>query len=297
MDLASRLSRHVHALAGDIGERNIWRPKALLAAAAYLRDQWRTQGYQVTEHSYEVSGLSWSNLEVAGPHSLQTPTILIGAHYDSVIGSPGANDNGSGVAVLLELTRLLRRTSETHNLVFVGFVNEEPPFFGTARQGSELYARKAREQGQEIELMIALETLGSYSDEAGRQSYPPLLRFFYPDRPNFLAAVSNLRSRAHLRRFVHAFREASDFPVRQLAAPSVIPGLSWSDHRAFWRQGYRAIMVTDTAFYRYPYYHTAFDTPERVCCRQLAQVTLGLAGAIKRLADAVSSREGPDQVL
>lgn len=289
IDLAKRLSGHIRALAGEIGERNVWRPQALRAAAEYLRAQWRAQGYRVSEQSYQVYGLHCVNLEAGGSHSLRAPTVLIGAHYDSVRGSPGANDNASGVATLLELSRLLRETSDTRNLRFVGFVNEEMPFFATALQGSELYARKAREQGTEIELMIALETMGCYSDEPGSQRYPPLLRFFYPNRANFLAMVSNFRCRSHLQRVVQAFRISSDFPVRQLVGPAAIPGLSWSDHNAFWRQGYPAIMVTDTAFYRYPYYHTALDTPERVCCTELAQVTLGLAGAIKRIADAASS--------
>jgi Zn-dependent M28 family amino/carboxypeptidase len=286
IDLVDRLSGHIRVLAGEIGERNVWHPQALRAAAEYLRAQWCAQGYRVSEQSYQVYGLHCVNLEAGSPHSLRAPTILIGAHYDSVRGSPGANDNASGVATLLELSRLLRETSDTHNLRFVGFVNEEAPFFATARQGSELYARKAREHGTKIELMIALETMGCYSDEPDSQRYPPLLRFFYPDRANFLAMVSNFRCCGHLRRIVQAFRMSSDFPVRQLVGPAAIPGLSWSDHNAFWRQGYPAIMVTDTAFYRYPYYHTALDTPERVCSRELAQVTLGLAGAIKRIAGA-----------
>jgi Zn-dependent M28 family amino/carboxypeptidase len=282
VDLSQRLSRHVLRLAGEIGERNIWKPRALQAAADYIRGQWIDQGYLVEEQAYDVGDLQCANLEVSLRNEASAPLILVGAHYDSVQGSAGANDNASGVATLLELSRLLAADS-TRNLRFVAFVNEEPPFFGTTLQGSEQYADRARRDGMDIELMIALETLGSYSTQAGSQRYPPLLGFFYPDRANFVAMVSNLRSLGRLRGLVRAFRESTDFPVQRLALPPVLPGLSWSDHRAFWRRRYPAVMVTDTAFYRYPYYHTALDTAERVCCFELAEVTLGLAGAIRRL--------------
>ncbi len=138
--------------------------------------------------------------------------------------------------------------------------------------------------------MLSLETLGYFSDRPGSQQYPPVLRRFYPDQANFIAMVSNMGSLMSLRQFVKAFRNSSDFPVRSLAAPDVFPGLAWSDHRAFWRNGYRAIMVTDTAFYRYPYYHTARDTAEHVCFGPLADVTLGLAGAIESMARGMPRR-------
>jgi Zn-dependent M28 family amino/carboxypeptidase len=254
----------------------------LHAAADYVRKQWWGQGYVVHEQAYEVGGVQCANLEAATSLDPTAPMILIGAHYDSVLGSPGANDNGTGVAALLELSRLFAGTPG-HSLRFAAFVNEESPFFGTDFQGSELYARRAHREGWNIELMIALETLGYYSTEPGSQAYPPLLRRFYPDRGDFVAMVSNLRSRLKLRRFVEAFRESTDFPVEHLASPSFIPGVDWSDHRAFWRHGYSAIMVTDTALYRYPYYHTALDTVEHVSCAKLADVTLGLAGAVDRM--------------
>lgn len=275
-------AQHVSYLGEKIGERNIWKPDALQAAADYVRKQWAHQGYVVHEQAYDVAGLRCANLEVATSSDYTARTIIVGAHYDSVRGSPGANDNGTGIAALLELSRLFAETPG-HSLRFAAFVNEEAPFFGTDLQGSELYARRARREGWNIELMIALETLGYYSTEPGSQTYPPLLRRFYPDRGDFVAMVSNLRSRSKLRRFVEAFRESTDFPVEHLASPSFVPGVDWSDHRAFWRHAYSAIMVTDTAPYRYPYYHTALDTVEHVSCAKLADVTLGLAGAIDRM--------------
>jgi hypothetical protein len=167
-------------------------------------------------------------------------------------------------------------------LRFVAFVNEEPPFFMTPLQGSDVYARQLRRDGLDVELMISLETLGYYSKHEWSQRYPPLLGRLYPPRGDFVAFVSNLRWFAKVRQFAKAFRASTQFPAEYLASPAWVPGVSWSDHRAFWRQGYPALMVTDTAFYRFPYYHTPLDTADCVCCTELAEVTLGLAGAIRR---------------
>lgn len=282
---AATLRRHVQALAGDIGERNVFRPRALQAARDFIEGEWRAQGYQVTPHVYETHGLACANLEVTrGGTGVPEEVLLVGAHYDSVIGSPGANDNASGVAALLEISRYLARAELARTVRFVAFVNEEPPFFPTGAMGSAVYARAARGRGDPIALMICLETLGCYTDAPGSQHYPPLLGLCYPDRGNFVAFVSNLRSRKALRRLVRAFRARSDFPAQWLASPAIIPGLGWSDHASFWRQGYRALMVTDTAFYRYPYYHTAADTPDRLDYAPLARVAGGLALAVAELA-------------
>jgi hypothetical protein len=288
-DVADRLARHVGHLADEIGERNCWHPAALRAAASYIRDEWAEQGYAVREQVYEVGGLHCANLEAVASDDGSRPAIVIGAHYDSVQGSPGANDNASGVAALLELSRSLAASDLP--LRFVAFVNEEPPFFATPLQGSEVYARQARRDGVNIDLMISLETLGYYSTHEQSQAYPPLLARFYPPRGDFVAMVSNLRGLAKLKRFVRAFRASTAFPAEYLASPGFVPGVSWSDHRAFWRHGYAALMVTDTAFYRYPYYHTALDRADCVCCAELAEVTLGLAGAIRRYGESAHSVE------
>ena len=219
------------------------------------------------------SGSKWSN-----------EIILIGAHYDSVVGSPGANDNASGVAALMEISRGFRDIRPERTVRFVAFVNEEPPFFYWRQMGSMVYARAARKRSDDIRLMMSLEMLGCYSDEPGSQGYPPLFRYFYPDRGNFIALVSNLRSRGLLRRTVSLFKNHSDVPVESLATLSIVPGVSWSDHLSFWRHGYPALMVTDTAFYRYPYYHTAWDTPDKVDYDTMTRVTDGLFVAIGALA-------------
>ncbi|MGH8570397.1 MAG: M28 family peptidase, partial [Gammaproteobacteria bacterium] len=167
---------------------------------------------------------------------------------------------------------------------FVAFVNEESPFFYRRQMGSMVYAEAARERGDDIRLMMSLEMLGSYSDRPGSQRYPPLFRYFYPDRGNFIAFVSNFSSRGMLKQAVAAFQAGSEFPVEHVATFSFVPGVSWSDHQSFWRQGYPALMVTDTAFYRYAYYHTAQDTPEKVDYAAMAEVVQGLYKAIASLA-------------
>ncbi|MBI2882549.1 MAG: M28 family peptidase [Candidatus Methylomirabilis oxyfera] len=285
-DIASqRLRAHVERLAGEIGERNVFRPEALHAAADYIEAEWRSQGYQVVPRRYDLSGTEWANLEVARPGSVRPAEILlIGAHYDSVRGSPGANDNASGVAALLELSRLFADMTPALTVRFVAFVNEEPPFFMTRRQGSVVYAKAARARGDAIRLMVSLETIGCYSDKRGSQRYPPLFGFFYPRQGNFISFVSDFRSRALMRRAAQVFRRRSDFPLEHVATSRFIPGVAWSDHWSFWRQGYPAFMITDTAFYRYRYYHTSQDTPEKLAYPELARLTAGLAETFSALA-------------
>lgn len=281
-----RLRAHVERLAGDIGERNVFCPDDFAAAAAYIEEEWRTQGYTVEQQRYEAFGLCCANMEVTRKSAtLSDEIILIGAHYDTVEGSPGANDNASGVAALLEISRMFKAISPAVNFKFVAFANEESPFFMTEKQGSVVYARAAKERGDPIALMVSLETMGFYSEKPGSQRYPPLFNFFYPSAGNFLGFVSDFRSRREMRFFANVFREQSDFPLECAATFRFIPGVSWSDHRSFWRQGYPAMMVTDTAFYRYPYYHSRQDTPEKLNYPELARVTTGLYRTLVAFAE------------
>lgn len=279
------LRAHVQALAGEIGERNVWRPRALRAAEDYLRRQWQAQGYAVTAHEVAFEHERWANLEVSRPgRRAPGEIVIVGAHYDSVSGSPGANDNGSGVAALLELARRFAARDTGRTVRFVAFVNEEPPFFRTGDMGSRHYARAARAGSEDIRAMLALETIGYYDDAPGSQHYPPLFSLFFPDRGNFLGLVSNFGSRALLKRAVAAFRAASDFPIEHVATFGWVPGVDWSDHASFWDEGYPAIMITDTALYRYPYYHSGRDTPDKLDYARLARVTEGLVAVIEALA-------------
>jgi Zn-dependent M28 family amino/carboxypeptidase len=283
--LEERLRRHVHVLAGEIGERHVWRPQALRAAAQYIRGEFEALGFAVAAQGYDVHGVHCANLELAIPGSRRAGEIVLaGAHYDTVVGSPGADDNASGVAGLIEIARALRGAGPQRTLQLVAFVNEEPPFFPFGPMGSHVYAKAARARGDDIRVMLSLEMLGCYRDEPGSQAYPPFLKWFYPDRGNFIAFVSNLRSRRALAEVAGAFRAHCDFPAERLASPAIVPGVSWSDQRSFWRAGYPGVMVTDTAFYRYPHYHLPTDTPERLRYAEMARVVQGLARALGALA-------------
>lgn len=284
LPLADRLRDHVSHLALEIGQRNIFHSHALHAAADYIRNQWITQGYQVRSQFYHANEVKSENLEVSRtgktkPHEI----IIVGAHYDTVEGSPGANDNASGIAALIELSRFFAAVETERTLRFVAFANEEPPFFFWGQMGSGVYAETAKACGDDIRLMISLEMLGSYSDEPGSQNYPPFFKYFYPDRANFIAMVSNQASHKELKQLVAAFKAHSDFPMESLATFEFIPGVAWSDHLSFWREGYPAVMVTDTAFYRYDAYHTAEDTPEKLNYSAMARVVKGLFHALKAL--------------
>jgi Zn-dependent M28 family amino/carboxypeptidase len=283
--VSDNLRQHVYHLAQHIGERNVHYPERLQASEEYLRAVWQQQGYAVRTQEYAVDDIRCANLEVSRRGTLYPDSIiLLGAHYDTVRGSPGANDNGSGVAVLLELARAFRDDNPGHTLRLVAFVNEEMPFFYTDRQGSRVYAKAAHRHGDDIRLMLSLETMGYYRDEPRTQGYPPLFRFFYPDRGDFITFVSNFRSRGAMRRLAREFRAVSEFPLQHVATFAFVPGVAWSDHLSFWREGYRAIMVTDTAFYRYPFYHSPQDNPDKLDYRRLAQVTRGLHHALSNMS-------------
>ncbi len=285
--ITATVQHHVTMLAHTIGERNVYKPDALQAAANYITQQWENQGFQVTPQTYLTHNLPCANLEITiigdtNPEEI----ILVGAHYDSVIGSPGADDNASAVAALLEIASCLKKAQIARTIRLVAFVNEEPPFFYWSRDmGSLVYAKTACQNKDNIRFMIALEMLGYYRDAPNSQAYPPLLRHFYPHRGNFIAFVSRLRDGYLVKHAFNTFRAHCDFPAEWTSLPGWLPGIGWSDHSSFWRQGYPAIMVTDTAFFRNPFYHTAEDTPEKLDYQRLAQVTVGLTSMLIQLAN------------
>ena len=285
--LEQRLIAHVRTLGGSIGERNLHRPQALRAAADYIRQVWSGQGLTVGEESYEVAGQQCVNL-VVEQKGVREPDkiVLVGAHYDSVFGSPGANDNATGVALLLEMSRVLKQESLSRTVRFVAFVNEEPPYFLSEQMGSRVHARRARERGEDIVAMVSLETLGYYSNSPGSQQYPFPFGAFYPRTGDFLAVVGNLPSRGLVVEFLRHFMAAGDFPVEGVATFSSIPGINWSDHWSFWKEGYPAIMLTDTAPFRYPEYHSSHDLPAQVTGPEFARAARGIIQAIRAIAAA-----------
>ncbi|MGC1321038.1 MAG: M28 family peptidase [Candidatus Udaeobacter sp.] len=290
--LREELRANVQELAGKIGERNMWHYAALNAAADFIEDSFSRAGLRTRRDSYETRGQQCHNIEAEIPGN-GLEIIVIGAHYDSVFGSPGANDNGSGVAAVLALAqRFAARETEqsprrdpNKTLRFVAFVNEEPPYFLSGEMGSQVYARRCKERGDKISGMISLETIGYFSDAPHSQTYPsPGLGMFYPNVGNFIGFVSNVKSCALLRRVVTLFRKHAKIPSEGASLPAFIPGVSWSDQWAFWQHGYPAIMITDTAPFRYPYYHSSNDTPDKLDYDRFALVVSGMEKVIQDLA-------------
>lgn len=283
IELRDKLIADVRILGGEIGERNMTRYPQLNAAADFIENSFSRAGLVPRRDTYDVHGKACHNIE-AETRGTFPQIILIGAHYDSVFGSPGANDNGSGVAAMLALARRFARTSAQHTLRFVAFVNEEPPYFLTEKMGSFVYASRCKARGDQISAMISLETIGYFSDAPHSQTYPsPGLRFFYPTVGNFIGFVSNVHSRALLRRASGLFRKHAKIPSEGAALPAFIPGVSWSDQWAFWRNGYPGIMITDTAPFRYPHYHRATDTPDKLDYDRFALVVSGVQKVIEEL--------------
>ena len=285
-EVANRISGHVKDLSTTIGERNSEGTGSLAAAAEYLRSELMKAGYDVAEQNYLVQGKTVTNLEaqLVGTEG-NKGAVVVGAHYDSVIGTVGANDNASGVASALELARLFKGSRLRRTVRFVFFVNEEPPYFQTESMGSFVYARHLKQSGAQVSAMISLETIGYYSDAPNSQKYPALLRLFYPSRGNFVGFVGNSESRDLVRRATRRFRESARFPSEGAAAPEGLPGVGWSDQWSFWQFGYPAIMITDTAVFRYPYYHTPLDTIDKISFDKMARVVDGVRNVIASLAD------------
>lgn len=280
------LKKHVRILAEEIGERNVWRPGTLERAAEYIETAFTETGLATSRQEYVANGATVRNIEVEIAGSAASDEIfIIGAHYDSAPGTPGANDNASGVASLLEIARLLSKMQPEKTIRFVAFVNEEPPFFQTDKMGSAVYAKRCQERGEKIAGMFSLETMGYYSDEEGSQSYPFPFNLFHPDKGNFIGLIGNTASRRLVRKSRDIFQSASDFPIESSTAPEIISAIGLSDHWSFWQMNYPALMVTDTAMFRYPYYHTPKDTPEKIDYKRLARVVSGLAVTFARLAE------------
>jgi hypothetical protein len=281
--LREELHADVQKLAGEIGERNMWHYPQLNAAADFIENSFSRAGLHPRRDSYELRGQACHNIE-AEISGTRREIVLLGAHYDSVFSSPGANDNGSGVAAMLALARRFAGRKTERTLRFVAFVNEEPPYFLSGEMGSLVYARRCKERGDKISAMISLETIGYFSDAPNSQVYPSrALGAFYPKVGNFIGFVSNVHSRTLLRRVIALFREHAKIPSEGAALPWFIPGVSWSDQWSFWRNGYLGIMVTDTAPFRYPYYHSANDTPDKLDYDRFTLVVSGMQKVIEGL--------------
>jgi hypothetical protein len=286
ISVRDHLLRHIEMLASKVGGRSANRYSNLQAAADYIERELESLGYGTARQTYEYGGQRFDNIEVERTgRDRPREIVVIGAHYDTAGGLPGANDNGSGVAATLELARLHAQQTSSRTLRFVLFANEEPPFFQGDGMGSIVYAKRCRDRDENITAMLSLETIGYYSDEPESQRYPVGFHPGFPTEGNYLGFVSDIKSAPLLRRVVKHFRAATSLPSQGAAAPSSIPGVGWSDHWSFWQYGYRGVMVTDTAPYRYPYYHTAQDTPDKLDYDRMARAITGLSSVVENLAN------------
>ncbi len=281
--LSQQLKSHITELAAS--PRNIENEAQLTAAKNYLINTLTNYGYQVDEQTYTVETDDFSNLVVTITGQTKPDEILIvGAHYDSIPDSPGANDNASGVAALLAIADFLQGQSFARTVKLVAFANEELPYFGTQQMGSLVYATQVAEQQQDIIGMISIETIGYYTEAPQSQHYPWPFERFYPDQGNFIAFIGNFSSRQLVKNTIDIFRQHATLPSEGLATLAAVPGVEFSDHWSFGQYNYPAMMVTDTAPFRYPYYHTAEDTPDKINYDGLTRTVIGLREVVKTLA-------------
>lgn len=283
--LRDRLHRDVNALCAN-GPRNTFARENLAAAADFIERSLaplkvERQQFFVEEDQVHVANLIAEVRGVSHPEEI----IVVGAHYDSIDDTTGADDNASGVAGLLAIARRLADTRPARTIRFVAFVNEEPPHFKTQTMGSWQYAKRCRERNEHIVAMFSLEMLGYYDAARGSQQYPPLLAPFFPDTGDFIAFAGNLGSRASIHDSVRAFRAHSTFPIESASLPELVEQVGWSDQWSFWQFDYPGVMVTDTALFRNPHYHTRDDQPDTLDYDRMAHVVDGLTEMIRALAD------------
>jgi hypothetical protein len=247
----------------------------------WVIQRWESQGYAVKKHTFSINGREYSNLEIEiQGRSTPSEIIIVSAQYDTLPDSPGANNNGSGMAILFALSDLLRNHTPDRTIRLVEFVNEEDPFFGTENMGSYRYARRSFERQEKIRVMLSLDALGIYKNEPGSQKLPFPFSFFYPKRGNFLAFIGDLHSRSHMLEATRGFKKGSSFPIEAGVVPKWVEGAAWSDHQSFWKFGYPGIMVTDTGGFRAPSHTTREDTMEKLDFEAMSRITLGMYCAI-----------------
>lgn len=281
--IRDNLRRNLTVLASDIGERNNLKYENLCRAAAYIENQFKENGYQPMLHSFEVQGKKYTNVEATIKGSSKQ-IIVIGAHYDTVAGCPGADDNGTGVVSVLELARLLKDINPLYTLRFVAFPNEEYPFFWSKAMGSYVYAGQCRARGEDISGMIAVETVGYYSKKEHSQKYPVNTLGFLPDRGDFLFFVGNYRSRGFLTECLGSFRKYATVPSEGISAFDCFEDISRSDNNSFWIHGYPGLMITDTADFRNPNYHLPSDKVETIDFENLTRFVWALSESLREMS-------------
>jgi len=280
----SRLQAHVHKLSVELSPRDENHIENLDRVAAYIKNEFSQTTSLVSEQPYRIQGKSYRNVIAQfGPESNER--IVVGAHYDAAGPLPGADDNASGVAGLIELAHLLSRQQPPIRVELVAFTLEEPPYFRTTGMGSLIHAESLRTQNVRVRAMFSLEMIGYFSDAPNSQHFPAgILNAFYPSTGNFIGVVGRLSDWSFVRRTKATMRNASPLPVYSINTPTFVPGVDLSDHVNYWRAGYNALMITDTAFYRNRNYHTAQDTEEKLDYKRMAMVVEGVYAAVIELA-------------
>jgi Zn-dependent M28 family amino/carboxypeptidase len=278
------LKVHVRELSERFHPRDYTHPENLDRVAESLAAHFTRAGAHVEFQPYVVEGRTYRNVIARfGPEPGER--LVIGAHYDTADPLPGADDNASGVAALLELGTLLGQKPPPVRVDLVAFTLEEPPFFRTQHMGSRVHARSLREAGVKVRAMLSLETIGYFSDAPDSQHYPlAQLRWRYPSTGNFIAVVGQLDDIALVREVATAMRGGSPLPVEFISAPASIPGIDFSDHASYQAEGYRSAMVTDTAFFRNSRYHEPTDTWDTLDYWRMAQVVQGVHCAVQALS-------------
>ena len=285
MERNAYLKEVVNTLAQEIGVRSYRDPSQLGCSADYITRQFDSFGYPVVNQSFRFQGNDYRNIiaELRGSSAPES-ILVIGAHYDTVRTTPGADDNASGIAGLLGLARHFSDKPLRKTVRFVAFSLEEPPAYRTRNMGSYHYARSLKEGNELVEGMICLEMIGFFGDRKGSQHYPfPFMNLVYPREGNYIAMVGNRASRNFTRRTATHFTRATDLPAVTLNAPALVIGIDFSDHWSFNKFGYPALMVTDTAFYRNPHYHQSTDLPETLDFDRMDKVVQGLVGVMNAL--------------
>lgn len=291
---AKRLETHVRYLSETLYPRSFDHEKNINAAADYIKKELEDAGITVTEQPYEVDGVTYRNLSAHfGPKD--GPILIVGAHYDShgIAGTdfqpdthtPGADDNASGTAGLIELALLLQKNPPKHPVELVAYTLEEPPFFRTHLMGSAVHARSVKDSGKPIKFMISLEMIGYFSDQANSQQYPAkILHSLYPDTGNFIAIIGRFADKKQTREVKSLLAGATSLPVYSMNAPaSLVPGLDFSDHMNYWNENINAVMITDTAFFRNTNYHKAGDTADTLDYQRMAKVVQGVYAVVQNV--------------
>jgi len=279
----AQLESHVRTLSESFHPRNFRQVDNLNATADYIAGHFASAGGRVSTQPFSVNGAEYRNVSAQfGPK--EGPRWIIGAHYDTHDDTPGADDNASGVAGLLELARLFGENPPDARIELVAYPLEEPPFFGSGQMGSARHAQALNLETDPVRGVVVLEMIGYFSDEHGSQRHPSqLLRLIYPEKGNFITVVGRWEDRRFVKQMKGAMQGATPLPVESIAAPVEVPGIDFSDHRNYWPLDLPAIMITDTAFYRNDHYHTAGDTYDTLDYERMAMAVTAVRAAILTL--------------